>query len=67
MADTAHSAQSAVAIDPVCGMEVDPAQAAGQSDYGGQTYYFCSPGCKGQFDKDPQQYVGGQTTEGAEG
>lgn len=44
--------------DPVCGMDVDPTQAAGQSEYHGETYYFCSPGCKRQFDKDPQRYVG---------
>jgi Cu+-exporting ATPase len=43
--------------DPVCGMEVDPATAAGASDYQGTTYYFCSTGCKRQFDKDPQVFV----------
>lgn len=44
--------------DPVCGMDVDPAQAAGSSQYNGKTYYFCSPGCKRSFDKNPEQYVG---------
>lgn len=44
--------------DPVCGMEIDPATAAGSSEYKGQTYYFCSPGCKKSFDKDPEKYVG---------
>lgn len=43
--------------DPVCGMEVDPKHAAGQSEYQGKTYYFCSPGCKRDFDKDPSKYV----------
>jgi Cu+-exporting ATPase len=43
--------------DPVCGMEVDQAKAAGTSDYQGQTYYFCSKGCKGRFDANPLQYV----------
>ena len=43
--------------DPVCGMQVDPATAAGASEYQGTTYYFCSPGCKRQFDKDPQSFV----------
>ena len=47
----------ATAIDPVCGMEVDPATAAGSSEYQGQTYYFCSMGCKRQFDKDPESYL----------
>ncbi len=43
--------------DPVCGMEIDPKTAAGKSEYQGQTYYFCSSGCKKAFDKDPQKYV----------
>jgi len=44
--------------DPVCGMEVDEKKAAGNSDYKGQTYYFCAPGCKKNFDIDPEKYVG---------
>ncbi len=44
--------------DPVCGMEVDPKSAAGTSVYHGQTYYFCSTGCKAAFDKDPARYAG---------
>lgn len=43
--------------DPVCGMDIDPKTAAGKSDYQGQTYYFCSPGCKKAFDKEPDKYV----------
>jgi Cu+-exporting ATPase len=49
--------QAQHAIDPVCGMEIDPATAAGASEYQGTTYYFCSVGCKRQFDKDPQVFV----------
>jgi YHS domain-containing protein len=44
-------------IDPVCGMDVDPKSAAGSSIYQGKTYYFCSPGCKRDFDKEPQKYI----------
>jgi Cu+-exporting ATPase len=44
--------------DPVCDMDVTPENAAGTSEYNGQTYYFCSPGCKRSFDKDPEKYVG---------
>ena len=44
--------------DPVCGMDVDPKTAAGKSEYKGQTYYFCSAGCKKAFDKEPEKYVG---------
>ena len=43
--------------DPICGMQVDPQDAAGQSEYNGQTYYFCSAGCKRKFDQNPAQYV----------
>jgi Cu+-exporting ATPase len=49
-------------VDPVCSMEVEPETAAGKSEYKGQTYYFCSPGCKRSFDKDPEKYV--QQTHG---
>jgi YHS domain-containing protein len=44
--------------DPVCGMDVDPKTAAAQSEYQGKTYYFCSTGCKKDFDKDPAKFVG---------
>jgi Cu+-exporting ATPase len=44
--------------DPVCGMEVEPATAAGSSVYHSQTYYFCSKGCKAAFEANPQHYVG---------
>jgi YHS domain-containing protein len=44
-------------IDPVCDMDVTPETAAGISEYNGTTYYFCSPGCKRSFDKDPEKYV----------
>ena len=43
--------------DVVCGMNVEPAKAAGKSEYQGQTYYFCSLGCKKKFDANPAQYV----------
>jgi len=43
--------------DPVCGMEINPAQAAGQRDYDGATYFFCSDSCQKKFDADPAQYV----------
>lgn len=50
MTDTVH--------DPVCHMDIDPATAAGTSEYKGQTYYFCSLGCKKSFDKEPEKYLG---------
>lgn len=44
--------------DPVCDMDVTPETAAGTSEYQGTTYYFCSPGCKRSFDKEPEKYLG---------
>ena len=49
---------AATSKDPVCGMEVDEAKAAGSSVYRGLTYYFCSPVCKKEFDADPEKHVG---------
>lgn len=49
-----------MATDPVCGMEVDEEQAESDglsSEYEGQPYYFCSPGCKQAFEQNPQSYV----------
>ena len=47
----------AAVVDVVCGMDIDPKEAAGQSEYQGKTYYFCGLGCKRKFDGNPQQYV----------
>lgn len=43
--------------DVVCGMTIDPAKAAGSSEYKGRQYYFCSKGCKTKFDADPEKYL----------
>jgi YHS domain-containing protein len=53
-------------IDPICGMEVDTATAKHTSQHEGKTYYFCAPGCKRTFDKDPAEYTksGGPQTHG---
>ena len=44
--------------DPVCGMQVDEQSATAQLEHEGQTYYFCSQGCKEKFEQDPEQYAG---------
>ena len=46
------------AIDPVCGMSVEPDQAEYRSFHYGEAHYFCSAGCKETFDKDPGKYTG---------
>lgn len=43
--------------DSVCGMQVEEADAAGQSELEGKTYYFCSTACKERFDKSPADYI----------
>ena len=44
-------------IDPVCGMKVNPATAAGKVVRGAETFYFCSPGCRAKFETDPERYL----------
>ena len=44
------------AVDPICGMTVDPGSATHISEYKGRTYYFCSAGCKHEFDKQPETH-----------
>ena len=46
-----------MARDPVCGMDVEPADAAGTSLYKVETIYFCNPHCKEQFDADPEAFM----------
>ncbi len=41
-------------IDPVCGMTVDEKTAPASAVYNGTMYYFCAPGCKRTFEKDPE-------------
>ncbi|TME04425.1 MAG: YHS domain-containing protein [Chloroflexi bacterium] len=53
------------AIDPVCGMSVDPGHAEYRSFQKGETYYFCSAGCKEAFDKDPGKYINRRKTGAA--
>ena len=43
--------------DPVCGMVVDPASAKYRAEHDGETYYFCSGGCKSKFLVDPSHFL----------
>jgi len=43
--------------DHVCGMDIETATAAGRTEYGGHTYYFCGSHCKEKFDLTPEQYL----------
>jgi len=44
-------------VDPVCGMTIDPADAAGHVDYNGERYYFCADSCLERFKAEPQRYL----------
>lgn len=50
-------------VDPICGMEIDPAAAATTRRINGSDYYFCSDHCANTFDADPQRYAGGAAIE----
>jgi P-type Cu+ transporter len=47
----------AAETDPVCGMTVDPASAAGSHTHAGKTYHFCSKHCLHAFKADPGKYL----------
>ena len=60
MATAAGTSDQNPAKDPICGMDVDPKEAAAaglKSEYKGTTYYFCSDQCKKTFDKEPAKYA----------
>ena len=56
-----HVAQETPAVvfvtDQVCGMTVDPLTSQHKSVYGDVTYWFCSAGCKAEFEKEPARYL----------
>ena len=61
-----HHHGAVAAIDPVCGMAVDPATAKHRSHLNGEDFFFCSAGCKTRFDADPQRYLHPESAAPAE-
>ena len=53
-----------VVIDPVCGMEVDAADAAGHVAHNGRDYFFCSQHCVEAFSANPEKYLHVDTSSG---
>lgn len=49
--------EAGLAIDPVCGMKVDPARARFSHHHEHDTYYFCSQGCLNKFQANPLLYL----------
>ena len=57
------TAESGEAVDPVCGMRVEIAQARHVTHHNGQPRYFCSAGCRTKFEADPQRYLSPRAPE----
>jgi Cu+-exporting ATPase len=49
--------KSPMVTDPVCGMSINPADAASSIEHEGHTYYFCSAACAAKFTVHPEQYI----------
>jgi Cu+-exporting ATPase len=47
----------ATVIDPVCGMQIESSEAAGQAMYNNVSYFFCSTECRDRFLAHPEQFV----------
>jgi Cu+-exporting ATPase len=63
MSEHAHSVSGTSAggaIDPVCGMTVDPHTTPHRQSHAGRPYYFCSSGCRTKFAADPAKYLDGK-------
>src|SRR5260221_441238 len=52
-----HQHAGGSAIDPECGMKVDPTTARHRAEHAGRPYYFCSAGCRSRFVADPTAYL----------
>jgi P-type Cu+ transporter len=52
-----HDHGPAKVLDPVCGMTVDPATSKDRFEYHGETFHFCSAGCRTKFAADPEKYL----------
>jgi YHS domain-containing protein len=53
----AREAATVKVIDPVCGMQIDPADAAASAAHDSHVFHFCSEHCKRQFDAEPSRYA----------
>ena len=60
----ANAPETGKVIDVVCGMTIERGSAAGTSQYGGESHFFCSSNCKARFDAEPGRYVRKPATNG---
>ncbi|KWV58900.1 haloacid dehalogenase [Bradyrhizobium macuxiense] len=49
--------EAALAIDPVCGMKVNPATAKHRFNHNGEDYFFCSGRCRERFEAEPEKFL----------
>jgi Cu+-exporting ATPase len=64
--DHAHIAGSTKpAIDPVCGMRVDPVTAKHRFSCNGEQYFFCSERCRARFEAEPEKFLAPKQPEPA--
>jgi xanthine dehydrogenase accessory factor len=49
-------------VDPVCGMTVDITTARHTTEFAGRTWYFCCPGCRGRFLREPERFLAAAQT-----
>jgi Cu+-exporting ATPase len=61
----AKALDEAAALDPVCGMAVDPLTSPHRHVHAGETHHFCSAGCRSKFAADPAKYLAKDLTGGA--
>lgn len=52
-----HGPAATKVLDPVCGMTVDPATSKHRFEHHGETFHFCSAGCRTKFAADPAKYL----------
>ncbi len=64
-ASSANENPQGLQIDPVCKMNVKPAQAAASHSHAGRQYYFCSKSCHEKFKNDPDLFLEPSTAEAA--
>jgi len=57
MTNDPKTAPAQTELDPICGMQVDPARATGRAEHEGRTYYFCSTFCLDKFQQEPAKYA----------
>jgi Cu+-exporting ATPase len=57
--ETSADAAAVIVKDPVCGMEIEKANAVAAADYNDETFYFCSASCRERFLSAPQRFVSG--------